>query len=111
MNLAEARLGGIRGARVGGAIGDVEFERQHALEITELRRRGGEMIVANIRDDHIHTRAEQRFGDAESDSAGAPGHECGFAWQVLHRGSPPRLMLRRRGPTKRWTNRRESYCI
>src|ERR1700733_12921707 len=85
MNLAEARLGGIRGARIGGAIGDVEFERQEALGETQLRGCGREMIVANIRDDHVHAGAEQRLRDAESDSAGTPGHECGFAWQVLHR--------------------------
>ena len=80
MNLAEARFSGIGGARVGGTIGDIEFERQHALRVAEFRFGGCKMIVADIRNDHIHPRAEQRLGDAKSDSACATGDECGLAW-------------------------------
>jgi hypothetical protein len=84
VDLAETGLGSVRGARIIGAVGDIELQRQHALGSAELSLRGFQMIAANICDDDVHSRTQQRLGDAESDSAGSAGHERGLAGQVLH---------------------------
>src|SRR5256885_7096739 len=112
VDLAETRFGSVCGAGVGRAVGHVEFQGQHALGRTELGRRGREMVLANVRDDDIHPGAEQGLGNAEPDAACAPRYECGFAWQVLHAAvlHESSAAVRRRGRTKRWTNRRKSYC-
>src|SRR5206468_344239 len=104
---------GIRCAGVRGAISHVEFQGQHALGRTELGGRVREMVGADVRDDDIHPCAEQGLGNAEPDAACAPRYECGFAWQVLHAAVllESSAAARRRGRTKRWTNRRKSYCI
>src|SRR6516225_5572523 len=118
MDLAEARLGRVRGACVGRAVGHVELQRQHPLGCAELGARLREMILADVRDHDVHAGPEQGLGNAEPDAAGASGHECGLAWQVLHAAVPhvssggaPAYAARRGALTKRWTKRPESYCI
>jgi len=53
---------------------------QHALREAELRRRGREMVVANIRDDHIHSRASRALAmpvdSACPDECSLPGRSC-----------------------------------
>ncbi len=84
VNLAEARLGRGRGARKILPVGDVELERQYGLRPRQLRSRGAQVILANIRDDHVHAGSEQRLGDAESYATAAPGDERGLAGEILH---------------------------
>ncbi len=79
VNFAEANFRRVGGARKVGPIGHIQLERQHLLRRAEFGLRGLQMIVADVRDHHVHACAEQRFGNAESDAAGAAGHEGGLA--------------------------------
>ena len=83
MDLAEPRLGGVGGGGEGGAIGDVELERQHAFAQESARL--VEMVLADVGDDDIHAGALQRPGDAEADAARAAGDERGLAFKILQR--------------------------
>src|SRR5262249_60906603 len=87
--LTEARLARSACTCVGRTGGHVELQRQSSLRRAELGARLREMIAADIRDHDVHPGPEQGLGNAEPDAAGAPRHECGLAWQVLHAAIPP----------------------
>jgi hypothetical protein len=79
VNFAKASLGCIGGARKVGSVGHIQLKRQYLLRRAQLGLCGLKMIVADIGDDYIHARAEQRLGNAESNAAGAAGYERGLA--------------------------------
>ena len=84
VDLAEPRLDRIGGRRIGGAIGDIEFQRENVVATGQFGHGRVEMILPDIGNRHLHSRAEQRLGDTKADATGTARNECRLAWQILH---------------------------
>src|SRR5262245_56972948 len=92
MQLAEPRLGLVRRRAEGGAVGDVELEEVNSLG---FGLRLLDVVVADVRRDHVHAGAGEDPGHAEPDPARAAGDERGPALKIAHSG--PLLPMPRLG--------------
>ncbi len=94
MDVAEA---GLRLVRCGGEprpVGHVQADDMHRAALLDALEPGQgvvQVILPEVGDDHVHTRAHERLGDPQADAARPAGDERGLALEIVH-GPPVELV-------------------
>jgi hypothetical protein len=93
MEFAEHALGLFGGGRHRGAVGNVEPDCMHALEMAALAETGQclvDVVLTQVGEYDLHSGCDERPGDAEPDATRSACDERRFSLDKLHTTAPSR---------------------